>query len=227
MQVCSDKSLAYRSRYYHDIMAVNNLSKGEAYYKLPDSYVIFICLFDPYGKGASTYNFKTYDDVTKVVSKDGRHTICFNLDKVDDLEEGKLKELMKYIANKPSNDDFVDILDKKISKIKNNDSLKIEYMFFNAELADERAKGIDIGIEQGIKEGINKGIKEGISKGIKEGISKGKKEGIKEGKKEGREETIKEIAITMQKEGNSLEFISKIVKLSIEEVNQIIKENKN
>ena len=161
MQVCSDKSLAYRSRYYHDIMAVNNLSKGEAYYKLPDSYVIFI---------------------------------CFNLDKVDDLEEGKLKELMKYLANKPCNDDFVDILDKKISKIKNNDSLKIEYMFFNAELADERARG------------INQGIKQGTEKGT--------------------EQTKKEIVINLYNEGQKVDFIAKMVKLSINDVEEIIDKNK-
>ena len=56
----------------------------------------------------------------------------------------------------------------------------------------------------------------------KAGLRKGLREGRKEGKKEGRAESKKEIAIEMLKENTPLDFISKVTKLSLEEIKKLI-----
>ena len=48
MQLLSD-ALSQRSRYYHSQMDMELLERGEDYENLPDSYVIFVCDFDPFG----------------------------------------------------------------------------------------------------------------------------------------------------------------------------------
>lgn len=58
MQVLSDK-LPKRSRYYHNQMDMELLSSGESYDTLPDTYVIFICDFDPFGLQRYCYNFES------------------------------------------------------------------------------------------------------------------------------------------------------------------------
>ena len=65
------------------------------------------------------------------------------------------------------------------------------------------------------------GLREGIKEGMKEGIKEGMKEGIKEGLKKGRHEEALAIACELKKEGSSNEFIAKITKLSIGEIEKL------
>ena len=57
-------------------------------------------------------------------------------------------------------------------------------------------------------------------------IKEAKEEGIKEGIKEGVLEKEKEVVINMYKENFSNEVISKVTKLSLEEIDKIINDNK-
>lgn len=51
MQVTDTKELPKRSRYYQSIIDLQLIDKGQSYKKLKQSYIIFICPFDLYGKG--------------------------------------------------------------------------------------------------------------------------------------------------------------------------------
>ena len=59
MQVSSQSSLGLRSRYYQSQMDMEMLLSGSEYAELPNSYVIFICDFDPFGEGKYRYTFRT------------------------------------------------------------------------------------------------------------------------------------------------------------------------
>ena len=50
MQVVRQDYLPKRSRYYHAQLDMDALLAGESYENLPDTYVIFICDFDPFGE---------------------------------------------------------------------------------------------------------------------------------------------------------------------------------
>lgn len=49
MQAVSHAALGKRARYYHSQIDMDLLETGKEYVELPDSYVIFICDFDPFG----------------------------------------------------------------------------------------------------------------------------------------------------------------------------------
>ena len=51
MQVVRRAALGKRARFYRSQMDMELLLKGQDYPELPDSYVIFICDFDPFGGG--------------------------------------------------------------------------------------------------------------------------------------------------------------------------------
>lgn len=57
MQVLRRVSLGKRSRYYQSQMDMEILLAGSEYEDLPDSYVIFVCDFDPFGKKKYVYTF--------------------------------------------------------------------------------------------------------------------------------------------------------------------------
>lgn len=101
---------------------------------------------------------------------------------------------------------------EEVEEILSDEELKAwnDYLF-TAKLEENsrnyRAK--KEGREEGLKQGVEEGRKEGIEQGIKQGIEKGKEE-----------EKI-EIAKEMLKLGMKLEEISKITKLTIEEIRKI------
>ncbi len=52
------RDLPRRTRFYQGIVDVNILETGMLYYKLKDSYIIFVCTYDPFSKGYYRYYFE-------------------------------------------------------------------------------------------------------------------------------------------------------------------------
>lgn len=78
MQVTLQRFLPKRSRYYHDQIDMDALLAGDSYENLPDTYVIFICDFDPFGDGLYRYSTgMVCEEPGKSVS-DGVKTIYLN-----------------------------------------------------------------------------------------------------------------------------------------------------
>ncbi len=67
----------------------------------------------------------------------------------------------------------------------------------------------------------NKGIQKGIHEGIQKGIKKGFLDGKQIGRQEGRQEAIMDTAIELLKEGSSVEFVAKVTKLPIREIEKL------
>ncbi len=79
-------------------------------------------------------------------------------------------------------------------------------------------KGIEKGIKQGFKQGIEQGIEKGIEKGIEQGIEKGIEQGIEKGINQEKIETTKKL---LKLNNMSIEQISQITNISIDEINNI------
>ena len=55
MQVVNTGELPKRTRFYQSMLDLQLLDKGQTYKRLKPSYIIFICLFDTFGKGRHIY----------------------------------------------------------------------------------------------------------------------------------------------------------------------------
>ena len=76
MQALQKSSIEKRSRYYHSQMDMEFLLSGEDYERLPNSYVIFICDFDPFGEKKYIYTFESICNEDKnLILKDGRRSV--------------------------------------------------------------------------------------------------------------------------------------------------------
>ena len=79
MQLVNTGELALRSRYYHSEMDGYQIRKGQKYWTLKESIVIFICAFDLFGYNQSIYTFENRcKEVNDLLLDDKRKTIFVN-----------------------------------------------------------------------------------------------------------------------------------------------------
>ena len=95
--------LPKRSRYYHSCMDRKILKVNELYDKLPNTWVIFITSFDPFGEERMVYTIKNRCvELPDMDYDDGATTLFLNVTgKSEDVSQD-LKELLVYIRNTTS-----------------------------------------------------------------------------------------------------------------------------
>ena len=137
-----DRNLPKRSRFYQGMMDLNILEKGQDYNKLKQSYVIFICIFDPFGEGLSCYEFENtckYDK--KLTLGDERKILFFNTKGTNINVSESVANLLNYIESKQISDDFTRRLDDEVAMVRENKEWMVEYMKTLVHDMDVRKEG--------------------------------------------------------------------------------------
>ena len=121
MQMTVTKELPKRSRYYHSMLDLQLIDKGQTYAKLKPSFVIFICLADMFGAGRHKYTFETVcrEDRTIWLGEE-RTTIFLNADSQMEDVSKELTAFLNYAAGCVSEDPFVKKLDEAVKEAKKN-----------------------------------------------------------------------------------------------------------
>lgn len=129
IQTTSNRNLPKRTRYYAGMIDLNAIEKGADYSELPQSFVIFICTFDAFGKGRWRYTFENMcKEDNDVLLEDGTAKIFFNTDGTKGNISEDTKNILKFIANNTAEDDFTEKLAQEVQKIKENKEWQVEYM---------------------------------------------------------------------------------------------------
>lgn len=192
MQAAETRDLPERSRYYQGNIDVNSLKKGGLYKDLTYSYVIFVCCFDPFGKGGLRHTFRNVcDEYPELCLKDKAVKIFLNTRGSSGKISKDLMEFLDYTEN--STDDFAESAESElikeihgeITEIKENSRLGANYMTMI--------------------------MKDRIAR------SEAESEGIAKGRAEGRAD----VALKMIKARASFEFISEMTGLSLDEINRL------
>lgn len=137
----NSKWLPKRTRYYQAMIDLNTLAKGSTYKQLPESYIIFVCTFDPFDKSRKVYTFTNQCHEDNLELKDGSTKIFYNTTgTVGDVDED-IENFLNYIATKTVKGDFVRKVANEVEKLKAHDALKLEYMSYFARMTDERDEG--------------------------------------------------------------------------------------
>ena len=149
MQVKKKTALGKRSRYYHSQMVMEALASGEDYETLPDTFVIFVCDFDPFGEHLYCYTFGNECRENKNAKlDDGSYTIF--LSTKGENEEEVPVELVRFLKFatadlEESEEDFQDELVKQfqetIHSIKTDREMGERYMIFEEMLREEKQEG--------------------------------------------------------------------------------------
>ena len=166
MQVKKKTALGKRSRYYHSQMVMEALASGEDYETLPDTFVIFVCDFDPFGEHLYCYTFGNECRENKNVKlDDGSYTIFLSTRGENEEEvPAELVRFLKFVTAdlEESEEDFQDKLVKQfqetIHNIKTDREMGERYMIFEEMLREEKQEGRQEGLLEGRIEATREGI---------------------------------------------------------------------
>lgn len=157
LQNYSEFNLPFRTRYYQSMVDIDNLMKGQHYSELPDSYILFICSFDPFHKNYPIYTFTSKcDEDTSLLLEDKVIKKFFNATAYTKEEDVEIKAFLEYICNKKPVDEFTGEIDILIHKIKQQEVNKKEYESMNIHDQDTFYRGKKEGLQEGLQEGMKK-----------------------------------------------------------------------
>lgn len=150
MQVLRKSTLGKRSRYYHSQIDMDLLLSGSDYRELPDTYVIFICDFDPFGFGKYLYSFYTAcREEGSLAFNDGLYTIFLSTAGKNKSEVPEaLVSFLKFVkadlseSSKDFHNEYVRKLQRSISQIKENREMEERFMLLEELLQEEHEEGL-------------------------------------------------------------------------------------
>lgn len=145
MQVRRKRALEKRNRYYHSQMVMDVLESEEPYEKLPDTFVIFLCDFAPFGRKRYCYTFRNVcKEELAVELRDGSCTIFLNIKGKNETEVSpEMVRFLKFVTAglAESEGDFQDELVQRfqaaIRKIKTDREIVLELLEDFGQVPDE------------------------------------------------------------------------------------------
>ena len=161
-------------------MDVDNLLRGQNYAELKESYVIFICTQDPFGKDLPVYTFRNVcgEDGTLFLN-DKSYKVFYNVGAYGKEQEVELRAFLEYLCERRATSDFTERIDALVEKAKRNERFRSVYMSLNIREDDLRMAGEKIGFEWGMRKGRRDGIAEGRRDGIAAGAYQARRETAK------------------------------------------------
>ena len=147
MQGINKRFFGRRFRYYQSSIDVDIVKRGDGFGKLKKSFIIFICDYDPFGKGWYVYPFeRTCLWDSKIKIKDDTHWYVLNIKGNKDAEGHKvndeIKELLSFMNGNEPKSDYTRMLDAAVADIKRSDERRHEYMSISAQMSDAHDVGI-------------------------------------------------------------------------------------
>ena len=141
--------LPKRSRFYQSTIDVDFLHKGHHYKELPKNNVIFICTFDPFGRGKAVYEFENRSNETPPEPlNDGTAKYFFNCTyEGKDIPEA-LSNFYEFVRTGKAADKLTEELKKTVEETRMNIIYRSEYL----RQRELREDAIEEGREEGRKE---------------------------------------------------------------------------
>lgn len=153
MQGENERNHPKHSRYHQAQMDVMSLSPGSDFNELKPNYVVFICRFDPFGKGLFRYTFSNRCAETDLELGDGTVKIFLNTKGTNTADIPKeLVHFLEYVENSTAecadkqDDDRIRHIHRRVTVVKESQKWERKYMTFGELLDKEHKKGRQIGI---------------------------------------------------------------------------------
>ena len=169
MQVENTGDLGKRARYYQSQIDNETLMKGQTFHKLKESFVIFLCAFDPFSHGLRRYQFHQYEDTIRNLRLDTySHVLFINSKGTKGEVSSDLAGIIDVMNQKPNQTNpLASKLMKEIDYYNQDSEKRRELMDYATRLEDERLIGERIGEKRGRKEGKIEGRIEERKEGVR------------------------------------------------------------
>ena len=150
MQVGNEHNLPKRMRYYQAALDVAFLDQGYSYQTLNDSYIIFVCLFDPIGSNRAVYTFENICiEDTSIPLQDGTKKIILNAGAFEQTDNHELQGFLRYVKTGELTTDYAKRIESMIQTVKMSEQARQEYRFKSAVIMDAEDRGLERGLAEG------------------------------------------------------------------------------
>ncbi len=162
MQTTIEPFLGKRIRYYQSSLDSTLLDRGETYDMLLESYVIFICSYDPYGFNIPIYTLeRTCVENPDVVIHNDSHWLILNAKAWNKDTDKARSNLLQYIqSSKVGQDSLTQAISDEVDRNNSDSEWRRNAMGFmtvehshRVGLRAARQEGIEIGLAEGLREG--------------------------------------------------------------------------
>ena len=98
MQTANKKGLFKRIRLYQGLLDTATLPAGSSYMSLKDTYIVFLCTFDPVGLGLPVYVVEqVFKGAGGAKYDDGTCRILYNATKWEECADEQIRAVLKYM----------------------------------------------------------------------------------------------------------------------------------
>ena len=156
IQTADTGNLPKRIRAYHSMITRSEMDirKMKNYNDIHKAYVIFICLFDLFGKGRHIYTFRNIcREDTSIELNDGAATVFLNAKGFADDVSPRMKAFLNLLLGKKSDDSFVKRLEAKMEEVLMTPEMEWEYWAQRTREQDYFDRGQREGFSLGRLEG--------------------------------------------------------------------------
>ncbi len=159
MQTVIKKDEGLRMRFYQSMMDIDHLNRGENFKELKESYVVFICLDDPFGDGKPVYNFVTKEVDGNRILNDRIHKVIYNASSFEKAENLNVRAFLEFLKKHSATDPLTKEIQTAVNSCKNHQKWRAEYMLWKDQIREWKDEGREDGLEEGeIKGAWNKAI---------------------------------------------------------------------
>ena len=163
------KGIAERAREYQANMDVEQLSKGKPYSSLKESWIVFFCTFDPFGKGLPVYTVEQiFKEARDENYDDGTHKVFYNASAWDKCADEQMRAFLKLLMGMEAETDYTrQIVHTMRTSLKRED-VRRNVMRLQ-EIVDQRVEENKmLWLAQGDTQGFDRGMTQGFDKGSRE-----------------------------------------------------------
>lgn len=169
MQVARKYDLGKRMRYYQALIDQACLERGDEYDTLAESYIIFVCDFDPYDVGSPSYRLeRTCQEHEGVRVGDDSHWLVLNACAWEAEADPQRARLLEYVhTSVTTGDGFIRRIEEAVVRANTDAAWRENAMGFmtvehdhHVQLRGARKEGFEEGVRQGLERGLEQGREE-------------------------------------------------------------------
>ena len=149
MQTVIKKDEGLRMRYYQSMMDIDHLNRGESFKELKESYVVFICLDDPFGEEKPVYNFATKEVSGERILNDRIHKVIYNASSFEKAENPNVRAFLEFLRSHTATDPLTKEIQTAVDSCKNHQKWRAEYMLWKDQIREWKDEAREDGLLAG------------------------------------------------------------------------------
>ena len=128
---------------------LNLIERGADYKELKKSFIIFICMSDPFGKGLHVYTFENQcKELPGLYLGDETTKVFINASGTANDTSDEMRAFLDYLQGKGIKNEFTRQIDEEVNKARAHEEWRVEYMSLFLRDQEMREEGREEGREE-------------------------------------------------------------------------------